>query len=274
LANDPKELKAIIAQLRKELASKTFAAAAIPPATKTIVEEKIVEVPVLRDDQVAELRQAIKEVSAVSSILASALDRAQKRPAPAAQRPPTPMPARSSTPAPAIPQAENNGDFTRPQMQLIQALGEAEAIGRAQISRSWLASIARVSAGSSSFEKNVSRLSAAGMICYPSGGRVALTDAGRALVEPIQAPLTTESLLDRVCSTISRPQGVLLRTLHGEYPNSLTRAELAARASVSEGSSSFEKNVSALSGRELVEYPTKGEVKCAQWLFIDDQAVA
>lgn len=167
---------------------------------------------------------------------------------------------------------EANGDLSRPQLKLLEALGEAEAIGRKEISRSWLAFIAGVSPLSSGFEKNVSTLSAKGMLRYPSSGRVALTDHGRALVPPIAEVLTTNSLLDRVCHLLSGPQATLLRILHKEFPNSLDRPTLAHMASVSDRSSGFEKNVSTLSGRELVEYPAQGEVKCAEWLFIDGVA--
>jgi uncharacterized protein len=275
-ANDPKELKAEIARLRKALHDKGTA----PAVTVPVIQEKVVEVPVLRAEQIEELRAAVREAAQISSVIGSALDRAQKRPALPTARPAAPKPAHTSTQPVRPPQAQtrpvsdSNGDLSRPQLKLLEALGEAEAIGRDAISRTWLASMASVSPASSGFEKNLGTLNTRGMIRYPAGGKVALTEHGRALAPAIDKPLTTQSLLDRACRLLSAPQAALLRILHENFPNSLTRSELANLANVSETSSGFEKNVGALSGRELAEYPAKGEVKCADWLFIEDRAIA
>jgi hypothetical protein len=289
-ANDPKELKAEVFRLRQELAKKP--SAPVVAKAEKVIQEKIVEVPAFSSEEkaslnlflndIAELSKQLlgveHDVKSVESLIRSGLNRVNNRP-PVQQAPriAAPQPVRRTPPAPYVPHhsaLESNGDLSRPQLKLIEALGEAEAIGRKEILRSWLAFIAGVSPLSSGFEKNVSTLSAKGMLRYPASGRVALTEVGRTLVPPISTPLTTESLLDRVCRLLSGPQETLLRVLHREYPNALTRSELARLANVSELSSGFEKNVSTLFGRELVEYPGKGEVVCADWLFIGDEVAA
>lgn len=287
-ANDPKELKAEIFRLKQELAKKSVAVA--PAKVEKVVEEKIVEVPVFSDSdkqllaalqrKLSEITGLAHDVASIQAIIQRAIETVAKRPQPLRANVPVATTYAGKRPLPKAPYVpphpalETNGDLSRPQLRLIEALGEAEAIGRNEISRSWLAFIAGVSPLSSGFEKNVSTISAKGLIRYPSPGRVALTEPGRRLVPPISTPLTTESLLDRVCQLLSGPQATLLRVLHNEYPDSLSRGELATRANVSELSSGFEKNVSTLSGRELVEYPAKGEVVCASWLFIGDEVAA
>jgi uncharacterized protein len=284
-ANDPKELKAEVFRLRQELAKKPASVTSAPIVQE---KEKIVEVSVFTDNDkqsLAALQRELSEISGLAHDVASVKAIIQQAIETVAKQRFLTAPPRFTKPIPA-PQnirhqpgrveshVESNGDLSRPQLKLIEALGEAEAIGRKEISRSWLAFIAGVSPLSSGFEKNVSTLSAKGMLRYPASGRVALTEVGRTLVPPISTPLTTESLLDRVCRLLSGPQETLLRVLHREYPNALTRSELARLANVSDLSSGFEKNVSTLSGRELVEYPGKGEVVCADWLFIGDEVAA
>jgi hypothetical protein len=168
------------------------------------------------------------------------------------------------------PRAENNGDLSRPQMALITALAEAEAIGRPKIGRSWLAFLARVSSKSSGFEKNVSTLRTAGMIDYPEPNMVTLTDKGRSIAPSIDQPMDPAELFHRITSLTSAPQAELLKVLRTVYPKSLTREDLAERANVSSLSSGFEKNVSTLSSRELVLYPQQGMVKLQDWVMLED----
>lgn len=161
----------------------------------------------------------------------------------------------------------SDSGLSRPQLLLLQSLREMEAIGRTVVSRSWLAFVAGVSSKSSGFEKNISTLSSHQMIRYPKPGTVSLTDEGRSLTRDVDVPITSRDLLNRVSQIISGPQAKLLEVLYEKHPGSLSRAELAQEANVSENSSGFEKNVSTLSSRELITYPVPGQVRCSDWLF-------
>jgi hypothetical protein len=299
-ANDPKKLKADIARLRAELSRKSVAvpAPAVRGSDPREIERAVRAALTKRDaawtsalghfrktfgeivgNGIKSLSHIHGELNAVRFVLPKSDSPENAAVAGGAREsrgivPVQQRPAQTEAAFSAPRHFESNGDLSRPQLKLLEALAEAEAIGRKEISRSWLAFIAGVSPLSSGFEKNVSTLSAKGLLRYPSGGRVALTDSGRAFAPAIDEPLTTASLLDRVCRLLSSPQEALLRILHKDYPNALDRETLAHMANVSDKSSGFEKNVSSLSGRELVEYPAKGEVRCADWLFIDEHAAA
>jgi hypothetical protein len=171
----------------------------------------------------------------------------------------------------AISTESNNGEvnLSRPQLALVRALAEAEAVGRSPIGRSWLAFLAGVSPLSSGFEKNVSTLRTTGYVDYGGAGTVQLTEQGRAIAPAIDSPVTTDELLERVCRLLSNPQAVLLRILHNHFPGSFSREKLAELAQVSPLSSGYEKNVSTLSSRELVTYPDRGLVRAADWLFLE-----
>jgi hypothetical protein len=159
--------------------------------------------------------------------------------------------------------------ISKPQHALLDALAWFEAVGAPTPRRVALAAVAKTSSKSSGFEKNISTLKTAGLIDYPVPGRVALTEAGRAVAEgPIVAP-TEQALQEAIFRMVSGPQATLLACLIAVYPQSLSREELAEAAGVSILSSGFEKNVSTLKSFELVGYPDKGHVVALPVLFLD-----
>jgi hypothetical protein len=169
--------------------------------------------------------------------------------------------------APRMGEPSSNG-LSRPQKQILRGLAELAALNRTMVSRTWAAFVAGVSPSSSGFEKNIGRLNVLGLVRYPAPGKLELTREGAELVEPIERPMNSVDLLDRVCRLLTGPQSELLRILVDRYPNRITRDELAAAANVSPESSGFEKNVGALSARDLATYPEPGQVRAAEWLFL------
>lgn len=165
------------------------------------------------------------------------------------------------------PLAAENGDLSRPQVAILKALTEAEAIGREGLGRAALAFFAGASPSSSGFEKNVSTLKTKGYVRYGAGSTVFLNDEGRSLVGS-SSPIDSDQLFERVSELLSTPQSKILQVLREVYPESISRAELADRAGQSATSSGFEKNISTMSSRELLTYPQPGHVRCADWLFV------
>jgi hypothetical protein len=295
-ANDPKELKLKLAAVVKELEKERLKK---PAAAGKALHAAAREVKVADPRAIAQaLRKRDGEWAKLISSFRRGLFEAMRRQSNlmldgfnAAKFEPPVFPAMDESLPPAIPQgvykihesnipprrketprAENNGDLSRPQMAIITALAEAEAIGRPRIGRSWLAFLARVSSKSSGFEKNVSTLRTAGMIDYPEPNMVTLTDKGRGIAPAIDQPMDPTELFHRITSLVSAPQAELLKVLRTVYPKALAREDLADRASVSHLSSGFEKNVSTLSSRELVHYPQQGMVKLQDWVMLEEQA--
>jgi hypothetical protein len=299
-ANDPKELKAKLAALQRELdkeRSSKPAAAGKMREVKVVDQRDIAQALRKRDQEWA------KAVRDLQRATLTAVQKAARQVEEAAQIGFTApeFPRLDESLVPAVMQigqdrtpvrmnqghvdgvavqkrtdfssAASNGDakgLSRPQMALILALAEAEAIGRTTISRSWLAFLAGVSSKSSGFEKNVSTLRTGGFIDYPGSNLVMLTDAGRSIAPSIGRPLGADELFDRICRLVSSPQAELLKVLRSFYPRALSREDLAERAGVSQLSSGYEKNVSTLSSRELVNYPQQGMVRLQDWVMLEE----
>lgn len=182
--------------------------------------------------------------------------------------PVTVAPARPPQPArPTVPVGENG--ISAPQQRVLDALAEFEAIGRKAVQRTWVAARAGASAKSSAFGNNLGRLRTHGLIDYPGGGQVKLTAEGRTRASDVEAPCTTEEMLASCLGILTGPQGRILRALHEAFPNALTREEVAANAEASASSSAFGNNLGAIRTAGMLVYPERGQVKCADWLFIE-----
>lgn len=291
---DPKELKRRIAELEKERRQQKPA----PPAAAVKEVEKRVEIPVLKDGQLKRLEQVCsrmvqcgevvitvgREITAAlasmhrggngGTLVHGGTKRPSREPNPAvgATNPVhrgTNRPNREPATRAAPRELPSGFRPSRPQQGLLNALAWLETVNVLAPRRGQAALVAQVSSKSSGFEKNVSTLSSAGLIRYPGGGLLALTDDGRSIAAlPDQAP-TTEELQEAIYRRLSGPQEVLLRVLVTTYPEPLTREELAERAEVSAVSSGFEKNVSTLRSLGLLEYPGAGLVAAADVLFLE-----
>lgn len=196
----------------------------------------------------------------------------------AADRTPVVRPSQGTGAAPTASTSDPAGDpvrsgaVSKPQQRILDALAWFAAVGVEQPKRAALGAVAGVSSRSSGFEKNLSTLRTAGLVDYPAGGRVTLTNAGRTAAKLSAYPLTEADLQDAICRMVSDPQARILRALIATYPAALSREELASRVEVSPASSGFEKNLSTLRTWELVDYPERGSVVALPILFLREAA--
>lgn len=164
---------------------------------------------------------------------------------------------------------ENNGDLTRPQKAILRAVAEFEAIGRSQISKSWIAARSGVSYRSSAFGNNLGYLRSNGYIEYPGSQQVALTDKGRDSAGMIEPPGDSGEMLQSCLKLLSRSQQAILKILYGRHPEAVDKADLAEAAGISASSSAYGNNLGALRSGGMIEYPAPGKAKCADWLFLE-----
>jgi hypothetical protein len=143
LADLPKEAEEkakTIADFQTQVRSLKAQLAARPVEEKVEVKEKIVEVPVLKDEQIQQLRAAIGEMVALANGIQEAI--ATVRKAPPLQMPrsraPLPPPTRPTRPANPSPQA-GNGDLTGPERKILTALAELRSIGKEQAPKNMVA---------------------------------------------------------------------------------------------------------------------------------------
>ncbi len=246
-SNDPKELKAELAKLRAELAQAR--------------EEKDAEVPIFSPKEIG-LLQAVRD------LLDSALGEISKRP------------TRTVPPAPSAPAATQHAPrkaaatttapvegVTIPQQRILDALGDLACLGMTECDKSNVAVFADQSPSSSGYTNNLGRLRTAGLISYPSGGRVALTETGLAAARPGGDIRTLDQLHAAWFSKLPAPKVRILRALIEVYPQVLTKSELALCAEQSATSSGYTNNLGGLRTLGLLDYPSGGMVVATDRLF-------
>lgn len=302
-ANDPAKLKAKIRELEAEMRKKHLAAA--PATAKTdpraaqatidrAVAQAVRQTAAQSQANIASLQSAIKRQGKALADIAMAAAKAANVEMPklrAIEMPKVQTPAlahsaftpqhtqyrderivESKKPRIAAEvHASTNGhsDLTPYQLDILRGLAELEAIGKSDASFPLAGVAAGKSAASSTFEKYRSRLQASGLVSYPRPGRLALTDEGRKIAPAPDAPLTNAEIQQRCLSLLSPYQADLVRALIDVYPRDVSRDELGDLAKKQSTSSTFEKYVSSLRSMEILEYPAKGTVKAADWLFLD-----
>ncbi len=280
-ANDPRELKAQIQKLQCELQ----VARSQKPAP---VETKVVEKPVLKDDQVERIEKVYEKLSALFASFASGtkevsdalslLHRTQ------AFGPPPPASVKKlyeqerAASIKTINQplhdteviAKNNGS-TRTYFQNGGPTGGLRRImvalaNRPGISASQVGVRAQLSSSSGSFSTYLSRGKSMGWI---EGDRssLRLTEIGlNALGEYESLPQGTELLNYWLSSLGDSGAARMLRHLAAQHPNTSTAYQVAEASGLSAASGSFSTYLSRLKSLELVSGP-RSALKCSDELF-------
>lgn len=261
-ADDPKALRARIAELERALAAK--------PKTAPAAPERI-EVPVLADDVRAELREATEALNDarydLRDVLANAIaiiDRAAKRVVPqsALASKVSPAPARPSRPAPSA----------RPRRGAADALGSGERAILTVIAQTEDAGacgeMLTVMTGYKRSSRNtyLQRLRSAGLI-EQRGERAHVTDAGReALGDAYEAlPAPGPELQGYWLSRLPDGERALLSESIEAYPSAVDRESIGEAAGYKR--SSRNTYLQRLIRRELVVAVDRSRVRASDHLF-------
>ncbi len=265
-ANDPKELKAEIARLKKELQQR-------PTEQKVSVQEKIVEVKVVTDEQAGELQASIDELAEIQKVLSASLAQAKGRQAPERALPSAQKPKIVfARPAQHKAQPQSHGDLTSAQIKVLSRLVELiECTGNPVVRKEQLAAWAEYSPNSGGYNNYLGSLRSAGMIEYPQGGMVTITDAGRSHANPESVPASSREMLERAKRVLGGSEAKLLELLH-ETRGAVPKADLAEAAGFSPNSGGFNNYLGHMRRLGFVEYPQPGQVRCADWLYLDGDA--
>lgn len=251
-ANDPKALKVEVARLTRELAKAERKVAAPPPPEKIIANAD--EVAAAREEGQREgiaigLQRAQEAIAALGGG-----KRQTRSTAPVAPR---------ATPVPVV-AAEG---LTTPQQRILNAIAWWKAFGIDRPSNEQVAFIAGYSPGSGGFNNLKGGLRTAGLIDYPAPGTVALTEAGKAKAEVPNVALTREAFHEAVRAKLSNPQWRVLEPALIAYPASIASDEVADKAGYSAGSGGYNNLRGSLRTLTLIDYPSPGQVRAADWLF-------
>lgn len=277
-AQDPAKLQKRIRALEAELA-KVRAERPDPEFREVRIEIPVVPAVVVdaialyRDritaaqNDLAGVFDAMPEPGEHSELVLPLRDR---RPAPAVVVPPSRRMERTA-PAPRnVPTASTNGASLTPAKQrLLDELAAFECMGISVVPKIQLALMADVSPKSSGYANNLGALRSAGLIDYPSGGVVVLTDAGREQATPPDIPPTTEALHQALFARLGPSKARILAALIDAYPGSLAREAVAEQAGASPASSGFANNLGSLRSLGLIDYPAPGQVAALPVLFLE-----
>lgn len=261
-ADDPKALRAQIAELRKQLAAKV----------------EIREVEVVRESQLARLEKLAEKARvaidtylsaarAIEGIVARAThDKPQLVGTNGVHRAPAPRLAMApihQTPRPVAP----TGDLSGPEQRILDATAWLEVTNQEQAQeQAAVAFLAGYTVGGGAFNNPRGRLHSRGLIEY-RGGALALTDAGRALAAVPAAALTSAELHERVLARLPGPEARILRVLLDAFPQAVENDDLARRAGYEPGGGAFNNPRGRLRSLGLVTYPQKGVVAASSVLF-------
>ncbi len=174
---------------------------------------------------------------------------------------------RGSSRTAAARQAAPSDGLSAPQQRILDALAAFATVGLDAVAKSNVATWAGQSPTSSGFANNLGTLRSRGLIAYPAGGRVALTDAGRTQAAATDPITSVDQLHTAWLARLSTPQGRLLRVLLDCYPEAIERAALAESAGQSATSSGFANNLGMLRSLGLIDYPQRGQVAATALLF-------
>lgn len=311
-ANDPKELRKRNAELVAKVAqlerTGMKAPAAKQPTVPALVDKNAIAAAEKHGFEQAKkklgeaankaaktatakaIATVLKSVSAFSATLHKELASVQKElelpktavsftPAPAlVARVPTPalrvIPSARSQAAATAKIAADDGAFqmTPAKQRILDAIAWVASLGNPVVPKDTIAFMADTTPNSSAYTNNLGSLRTAGLIDYPAGGMLTLTDAGRDHAEqPIDAP-THEAIMAKVADKLAPAQMRIVKVAAEAYPADLTKDELAEKAETTASSSAFTNNLGRLRTFGLLTYPAGGRVRADDRLFPQGKA--
>jgi Fe2+ or Zn2+ uptake regulation protein len=181
---------------------------------------------------------------------------------------PVPKQPTAASRAPVANQATDDGERLTPARQkILDALAMGQSMGRARLSRMWIAILVKASQTSSSFGNNLGALRSAGLIDY-QGGEVMLTDAGLGRANPAPRLSQTEALT-LLLNYLTPARRKIMEVLLPLGGDAIARDKLAEAVNASPTSSSFGNNLGALRSLGMIDYPTSGQVHARAELFLE-----
>jgi hypothetical protein len=266
------ELRAELAKVRRALtlAEKAGSGDGVPEAE---VQRRIDAALVARAAAAPSTRLPAKTLKAVAGAIAALQEvemssgdsatAAQPPRATHSSRATAAQPVRTAAPAPG-PVADG---MTGPEQRILDAVAWLESVGVDEPEQAAVAFLAGYSAGGGAYNNPRGRLNQRGLVEYRPGGRIRLTDAGRAAANRPAAPATNEELQARVLQRLGGPEQRLLRPLIDAYPASMPNTALAQAAGYTPGAGAFNNHRGRLRSLGLIDYPQPGHVVAKGLLF-------
>lgn len=253
-ASDPAALKAEVARLKRELAK----------AERQIKEPPKPERVVANADDLDAAREEGKRVGidigitrAQDALKALRVD----GPVPVAR-----APAAKHVKDTPLPVTTAQG-VTGPQQRILNALAWWKAFGIEQPTNEQVGFIAGYSPSSGGFNNLKGQLRTAGLVDYPQPGRVSLTEDGETKASAPSIAVTREAFHQAVRAKLTGPQVRVLDPVIESHPQPIASDRIAELAGYSASSGGFNNLRGSLRTIGLIDYPSPGQVRAADWLF-------
>lgn len=259
-ADDPKELRREITDLRRQLAAKA-------PAAKP----ERVEVPVLPAQDLARLERVTaaletrtSQLAQAQQLVASELAGVKAALARLRQPPPVQPPRAAVQPAQRVPRqaaarrSEGNDGTSNAEQRVLDAVAWWRGAGVTGPTRHQVAFVAGYTVNGH-FNNIVGGLRSKGLVDYPGQGGVALTDAGAKAARPSDETPTREALIAKVLAILDPMPGKIFNAV-ADVDRDLTRDELAEMTGYTVNGH-FNNMVGSLHSLGVIEYPHRGGVR-------------
>jgi hypothetical protein len=162
---------------------------------------------------------------------------------------------------------ERSSEITTAQQKIIDSITRLENMGLSGIHKRQVSAFAGVSPKSGAYGNNLGALRTRGLISYPNPGYVALTDDGRSIASVPDRLDTTDDYHRAWFEMLSSARVKILKILIEQYPEALSKEELAIRAEVSPTSGAFGNNLGGLRSLGIIDYPQSGVAVATNILF-------
>jgi len=164
----------------------------------------------------------------------------------------------------ARPESVSVDGLTKSQTAILRALMNLSVFETNMPSREQLAFWSAVPPTSGGYKNNLGALRTSSLITYPTPGTVEITDSGRELIGNADV-IDLKDVYDHGRRLLTTSQQAILDNLVG-MDRDVAREDLATAVDVPATSGGFKNNLGALRTAGLIEYPSVGMVKCADWL--------
>jgi len=271
-ADDPRALRARIAELEKQLAQVAKAPPKVEQREVSVLTDKdrymlgglakawrettaqhveaIGKLKVTVEGVVGVIEKSIAKVTPPAPVTPASAPQVRARPAP--------VPRLGSSPLAELPSGVKLG---KGPLAILRALAAFPSLTRTQA-----ATHAGLSPQSGTFSNYLSMLRT-GVYVVDNDGRLTITDAGRAIVGPVDVPMSTDDLITMWKSKFGSGPGRMLDALVAHRRDGLTRDELATAVLLSAESGTFSNYLSALHSNGLVE-KRSGRIYASEALFL------
>jgi hypothetical protein len=252
-ANDPKALQAEVTRLKRELAKAEKVKAAPPQIVHA------------NADEIAAAREAARSEGYSQGVQAAANAIASLGGKPAKV-------TRSAVATPAVervpeaPVIAKEG-LSKAQQKVLNAVAWWGAFGIDKPKREQVAFIAGYSPTSGGFYNLLGGLRTMGLLDYPSGRLVSLTELGQDRADGPTVEPTREAFHQHVRAKLSGSQLRVFDPILGAWPSEIASDAVAEQAGYSSSSGGFFNLRGSLRTLGLIDYPSGGQCRAEDWLF-------